>query len=138
MILGNGVDIVEVCRFKRWTDFTDEKLTRVYNPTELAACKRPDGTYVFEKLATRFAAKEAFYKALSAALVTLDMTQRTFSFLSIASLICVSQDVWNVPQITFDTKLFEEKTKITLPKVRIHVSLAHEKSHAIAFVTISQ
>lgn len=64
MIVGNGVDIIEVRRVRqaieRWgSDF----LNRVFTDTEIANAKKRVAMY--EHLAGRFAAKEAISKALN-------------------------------------------------------------------------
>ena len=63
MILGSGIDLVEISRIERSVDrFGDRFLGRVYTPGEKAYClgKRNSA----ESLAARFAAKEAGAKAL--------------------------------------------------------------------------
>ncbi len=63
MILGIGLDVVETARMARALGHHGTRFAeRVYTPTELADCAaRPDR---IEALAGRFAAKEAFLKAL--------------------------------------------------------------------------
>jgi holo-[acyl-carrier protein] synthase len=63
MILGTGIDIIEVERIKRAMDrWGDHFLRHVFNDEEIAYSKK----YKFpaQHLAARFAAKEAIYKAL--------------------------------------------------------------------------
>ncbi|MFH1831791.1 MAG: holo-ACP synthase [bacterium] len=145
MILGIGTDITQISRFERWALYPEAQLLKIYSEQELEASlktidanKTSHGSrYIPEKLAARFAAKEAFFKALSQILVTRGQTERTFSFLSIAPLITVTQDLWGVPKISINWEAFKQKTGIYLPDLRINLSLAHEKTHAIAFVIIS-
>ena len=63
MILGHGIDIVEVARMRRAISRHDGAfITRVFSPDEIAGAaslKEPAAYY-----ASRFAAKEAFAKAL--------------------------------------------------------------------------
>ena len=63
MIYGIGIDIVKIARFKRALERWGDRLsTRVFTPEELSICHakaQPD-----RHLALRFAAKEAFLKAL--------------------------------------------------------------------------
>ncbi len=63
MIVGTGVDIVEIARIRtavaKWGD---KFLARVLNPKEIAYAK--SHTVPFQHYAGRFAAKEAIYKAL--------------------------------------------------------------------------
>jgi holo-[acyl-carrier protein] synthase len=63
MILGVGLDIVDIARIADLVDRRGERgLRRLYSPAEIAYCRgrgRPEESY-----ASRFAAKEAFFKAL--------------------------------------------------------------------------
>ncbi|HHV53856.1 MAG TPA: holo-ACP synthase [Firmicutes bacterium] len=65
-ILGIGSDVVEVARVRRaWERFGERFLVRVYTPEELGYClKASHGGRVAERLAGRFAAKEAVMKSL--------------------------------------------------------------------------
>lgn len=63
MILGHGVDLAEVARIRRSIDrYGDRFLERVFTEAERAYAG--DGPRRFERLAARFAAKEAVFKAL--------------------------------------------------------------------------
>jgi len=67
VIFGIGVDIAEIARFERFlTEGNDPLFQRLFTPTEIAYCggkKRAAQHY-----ALRFAAKEAFLKALGTGL----------------------------------------------------------------------
>jgi len=138
MILGIGTDIVEVVRFQSWAHGPESRLLKIFSLSELAQCKAPDGQYLLEKLAARFAAKEAFYKALSATLTRLNLTAYTFSFMFACQHMSVMTTTWGVPMLEIDWAAFETKIKTVLPKLHVHVSLSHEKSLAIAFIIISK
>jgi len=61
-----GIDLVEVARIARAVDrWGDRFLTRIYTPEEISYCLKKSNPY--PSLAARFAAKEAFVKALSGA-----------------------------------------------------------------------
>ncbi|MEQ8318369.1 MAG: holo-ACP synthase [Phycisphaerales bacterium] len=63
MILGHGVDLTEVSRIKRSVERFDERfLERVFTEAEREYAGK--GPRRFERLAARFAAKEAVFKAL--------------------------------------------------------------------------
>lgn len=65
MILGIGIDIIEIERIKESIDrFGDHFLNKIYTPNELNYCLQKHNKY--QHLAARFAAKEAIYKAISA------------------------------------------------------------------------
>src|SRR5665213_3165631 len=60
-----GIDLVSVGDVEASIDrYAERYLNRVYTPDELSECRATDGTLVTERLATRFAAKEALLKAL--------------------------------------------------------------------------
>lgn len=62
MILGLGIDVVQPRRLRRW-QASPRLFERFYHPDELAECRaKGDGGLL--SLAARFAAKEAFGKAL--------------------------------------------------------------------------
>ena len=62
MILGTGIDIIEVSRIKEsYEKFGERFLTRILHPAEIAYCVAHKNPAPF--LAARFAAKEAISKA---------------------------------------------------------------------------
>lgn len=64
MVLGIGIDIIEIERIKRSIDrFGDRFLKKIYTAIELEYCLKKKNKY--QHFAARFAAKEAIYKALS-------------------------------------------------------------------------
>jgi holo-[acyl-carrier protein] synthase len=63
MIVGTGIDIAEVARFRRSIErFGDRFVQRVYTPGEINYCESKANRA--ERYAARFAAKEAAMKAL--------------------------------------------------------------------------
>jgi holo-[acyl-carrier protein] synthase len=137
MILGVGTDITEVARFKTWVAYPHVRLLKIFSLQELSDCQNDGQLLIPEKLAARFAAKEAFYKALSATLVALQKTEKTFSFLSIAFLVRVSYAQWGVPKLVIDWVALSKIINSDLPPLQVHLSLTHEKSYALAFVVIA-
>ncbi len=66
MILGIGVDIIEIDRIKKVIDRFDFRfLNKIYTENEIEYCINKVNKY--QHFAARFAAKEAIYKALSEA-----------------------------------------------------------------------
>ncbi len=64
MILGVGIDIIEIDRIKESVDkFGERFLNKIYTESELEYCLSKSSKY--QHLAARFAAKEAVYKALT-------------------------------------------------------------------------
>ena len=63
MIVGSGIDLVEIARIQQSVDRYGQRfLNRIYTPAEQAYCLRK--RKAAESLAARFAAKEAAAKAL--------------------------------------------------------------------------
>jgi len=62
MIFGTGIDIVDITRFERFlAEGKDSLFQRVFTPAEIEYCGRKKRSA--QHFATRFAAKEAFFKA---------------------------------------------------------------------------
>jgi len=136
MIQGIGIDCVEVVRFKEWSTYQSEKLLKVFSKAELVELTR-DGGIPEQFFASRFAAKEAFYKALSAALVFTGLTHKEFSFQFARSHVEIVKETWGVPVLKVDWSAFEATLGRKLPSFKTHVSLSHERSVATAMVVIS-
>ena len=185
MILGIGVDIVEIKRLRKWEKFSYDQLRRIFSKVELfdvshpsilfshpdgfqkslgmngwvcvgfdedlAISVRPEccrqavyrgmldvskGEYDSSSLAARFAAKEAFFKALSATLVKLGYTKKEFSLLFLCRHVSVVKSTWDVPVLKIDWTAIEEKIENNLQKLKVELSISHEKDYAVAFVVI--
>ncbi|MDR2493634.1 MAG: holo-ACP synthase [Spirochaetaceae bacterium] len=121
MIVGVGIDVVHVHRLERWRA-TPGLLARFFHPDELsAALSKGSGANL--SLAARFAAKEAFGKALG----------RGLSGIILKDIMVVNRHNGK-PEITlFGTALraFKESGADTA-----HISLTHEKDNAIALVVL--
>jgi holo-[acyl-carrier protein] synthase len=121
MISGIGVDVVHVSRMERWRKISG-LLERYFHPSELQdALSRGNGANL--SLAARFAAKEAFGKALGTGL---------------AGIVLKDIMVWNrhngQPEIhIFDTACSALERS---GGSKIHLSLTHERDNAIAMVVI--
>lgn len=64
MVLGIGIDIIEIERIKKSIDrFGEQFLKKIYTKTEIEYAQSKSNKY--QHYAARFAAKEAIYKALS-------------------------------------------------------------------------
>lgn len=121
MILGVGVDICSVPRLKKWAE-NPEMLERFFNPKEMNQCKSIQSAC--EHYAARFAAKEAFSKALGTGLLGFDLKD-----------VYITNDESGKPFINVENKAAELLNNMC-GKCKVHVSLSHEKESAIAFVII--
>ena len=139
LILGIGTDLVRVERFAAWAHYPSTKIERIFSAAELQDCLLQNGQYSPEKLAVRFAAKEAFYKALSAALFKLELTDSTFSLLATCKAVSVSKDnSWDLPQLVIDWSVIGQLVKKAVPQMQAQLSISHETTLAVAFVTLSR
>jgi holo-[acyl-carrier protein] synthase len=125
MIYGIGTDIVEVERIESsLSQFGDAFAKRILDEHELVSYQASNIKARF--LAKRFAAKEAFSKALGTGI------RGVVSFQSIA----VSHDDLGKPVLVLAPELmaFLQEKHI----VRMHVSISDEKNLAAAFVVLEQ
>ncbi len=63
MILGMGIDLVDIERFSKFHLYSPHALSRVFSSEEIAYCLKVPLKSA-ERFAVRFAAKEALFKAL--------------------------------------------------------------------------
>jgi holo-[acyl-carrier protein] synthase len=121
MIRGIGVDVVHVDRMKRWRSISG-LLERYFHPDELSAALAK-GTGMELSLAARFAAKEAFGKALGTGLTGIVLKD-----IMVVNRHNGRPEVW-----LFGTALAAlEKSGAS----RVHISLTHERDNAIAMVVL--
>lgn len=123
MIVGIGVDVVHVKRMRRWSSIPGLP-QRYFHPDELnEALSRGAGTDL--SLSARFAAKEAFGKALGTGLSGIVLKD-----------IMVINHFNGKPEIKVlgTAQQALEKSGAN----RIHLSLTHEKDNAIAMVVLEK
>lgn len=134
MIAGCGTDIVAVDRLERWCGFADERLYRVFTLEEIAVI-RIDGVWCVQRAAAYFALKEAFYKALSNALVRTGKLEHAVLFASICPLINVIKNEWGIPELVADWEAISKLAGFDC-SWKVHCSYAHEKLYAVAYVIL--
>jgi holo-[acyl-carrier protein] synthase len=123
MIFGIGTDIVEVARIEASiTQFGDDFAKRILSPSELPSYQ--DSKIKARFLAKRFAAKEAFSKALGTGL------REPATFQNIA----VSHDDFGKPVLLLAAELqkYLDSKNIT----QAHITISDEKNLAAAFVVL--
>ena len=124
-IYGVGTDIVSVDRIKK--SLRNKKiLRRIYNEIEILKCKKI--TNSINCFAKRFAAKEAFSKALGTGI------RNGISFNEIIVLNNKNGKPF-IKLINKTKKIVEKKIKKKIYKISL--SLTDEDNYAVAFVTIS-
>ena len=124
-IFGIGTDIVSVKRIKKSLK-NKYFLNRIFNSKEIMKCKKNINS--FNCYSKRFAAKEAFSKALGTGI------SNGISFNEIIILNRKS----GKPYISLSGKTKKIiKSKFKKKRVKISLSLSDETKYAVAFVTIS-
>jgi holo-[acyl-carrier protein] synthase len=123
MITGIGVDIADISRFQGFLDKNNSALlNRLFSENELnRCCKRKDAASC---LAARFAAKEAFMKALGTGL------RDGLSWLDIE----VRNDELGKPELLLSGRAHELFTTRRLQSALL--SLSHDGGNAIAMVVL--
>ena len=123
MIVGTGVDIAEVGRIKAAVErFGERFLRRVFTPAEVRYCMgKPNAG---ERLAARFAAKEAGMKAIGTGL------RHGVTWQDVEVLRMPGQR----PVLKFSGKAAEFAGRLGCK--RTHLSLSHTKEQAIAHVIL--
>ncbi|SEQ70757.1 holo-[acyl-carrier-protein] synthase [Treponema bryantii] len=123
MIAGIGTDIAEVKRFEKWVK-NPEMIERFFNEKERSSAKSDSAKC--QHYAVRFAAKEAFSKALGTGIIGFNL-----------------KDVYITNNSEGKPELNIEGAALSLLKERLgdcnaFVSLSHEKEYAVAFVILEK
>jgi holo-[acyl-carrier protein] synthase len=121
MIVGVGIDVVHVYRLKRWEKIPG-LFDRFFHDQELSAAL-PRGESGILSLAARFAAKEAFGKALGTGLHGFALKE-----------IAVMNDQYGRPHMQLYGRAQEALERYG--GRRVFVSLSHERDNALAVVVI--
>lgn len=123
MIYGIGIDIVRVERMREVIEKWGEKfLRRIFSEEELSYCYKKKNPYL--SLAVRFAAKEAFIKAIG--------SETAISFTEIE---IINNDK-RIPLIEVHGRVKDFLKEKTINK--IHLSLSHEHDYGIACVILER
>ncbi len=122
MVKGIGVDIIDIPRIKKMIESDLQFVEKVFTETEIQYCQSKFRKEIH--FAARFAAKEAFFKALGTG----------WRYGMRWQDICVKNDELGKPEITLidKTEAFFRENECT----RINLSISHTKEYAVAFVTI--
>ncbi len=125
MIVGIGTDVVEVARIEQKVLKREGFSRMVFSDNERAYCEERKNR--FESYAARFAAKEAFLKALGTGLfINHELNE-----------IEVENEASGKPRIKLSPLLHEKVREVLLlQNFNIHLSLSHTSQIATAFVII--
>jgi len=122
MIIGIGLDMIEVDRIEEKVSRENGFKEMIFSPSEIAYCE--SNAHPAEHYAARFAAKEALLKALG----------KGFTISYSLNQIIIEHDDNGKPvvSLTGPFKALEEGWK------KVHLSMSHLKSIASAIVIIEQ
>ncbi len=122
-VIGIGTDIVKVSRFENWQHKSCRQLRRIFSEDELKDVFA-ESHLISQRFATRFAAKEALYKAF-----------------------CYSTPNFKIPLITFcrhvsvkkgDKLVFiVDREILGVSYCNILLSISHAEEYAVAFVMMT-
>jgi holo-[acyl-carrier protein] synthase len=121
MITGIGIDIVHIKRMERWLVNT-KLLQRFFHPDEITFALA-SGKNASQTLAARFAAKEAFGKALGTGLADMKLAE-----------ITVINNNNGKPELKLLGTAQQALEKSGAH--RVHISLSHERENALAMVVL--
>lgn len=122
MVKGIGVDIVDIARIKRMVERGDRFIDTVFSEPEIAYCRSKHSCEIH--FAARFAAKEAFFKALGTG----------WRFGMRWDEVSISNDDLGKPSISLSGTTHDFFAKNHLQ--HIHLSISHTKTNAVAFVVV--
>jgi holo-[acyl-carrier protein] synthase len=112
MVVGLGIDLVEVARIKRAME-NPRFVYKILTDAEREYC----GNSAM-KVAGRWAAKEAIYKAMGLPLTWLDVE--------------ILPDELGAPRVKFRTN------QVDLKRLRLNISITHERGHAAAVAVLER
>jgi len=125
-ISGVGIDIVGIDRFSKVIKKNKRFKSRIFSKSEIQFCERKNKKIAC--FAKRFAAKEAFSKALGTGI------SKGFNF----NEIVVENDFKGKPSINLKGKTKKIVNKIFIrKKLRIFLSLSDEKKYAVAMIIVT-
>ena len=125
MILGIGIDIIDIRRIKKIIiKYGDRFLKKCFLQTEIHKSENRRNT--IQSYAKRYAAKEACAKALGTGLAKGVFWKN----------ISVQNNLFGKPSIKLNGKASKRLNKLSKKKCSIVVSLSDEKNYAIANVII--
>lgn len=123
MIAGIGTDIADVRRFDKWVK-NPEMLERFFNEKERSFAGSESAKC--QHYAVRFAAKEAFSKALGTGITGFGLKE-----------VYITNDTEGKPVLNIEGQALSVM-KERLGDCNAFVSLSHEKDYAIAFVVLEK
>jgi len=132
MILGIGIDSIDIARLAPWVEYPQTQLLRIFHADELDYCFGSPAKTA-ERLAARFATREAFFKALS------PHCSRPLPFLTACKIVSVHSQPSGAPELIVEWDYLSKNGHFTLEHPpKIHISLTHTTSLATAIVILEK
>lgn len=128
MIVGIGIDTVDIRRFSQWHTYDEDRLKKILSPEEIAYCKA-NLNLSAQRFAARFAAREAFFKAWVSA-----FPDHYIPFLTLCRAITLTRGPHHEPKITVNWPLLGFKQ----PHATALVSLTHTSTIATASIFLKK
>jgi holo-[acyl-carrier protein] synthase len=122
MIKGTGIDIIDIPRIKKKTTEDPRFIEKLFTETEITYCEAKFRKEIH--YAARFAAKEAFFKAMGTG--WRDGMKWTD--------ISIENDDLGKPEIKLQGKTLENFKEKNFEN--IHLSISHTREYAVALVII--
>ena len=122
MIIGTGIDIIEIERVKRAIE-NKHFIERNFTEKEIKYCESRKGQRA-ASYAVRFAGKEAFFKAIGTGII-----------FSLKSVEIINDDL-GCPHIHLHDKAIEFVNQLNAKN--FHISLSHSKNYATAVCVIEK
>jgi holo-[acyl-carrier protein] synthase len=124
MIKGIGIDIVEIERVKEAVDkYGRAFLNKIFTARELKYCRR-NRAFKYPELAVRFAAKEAYSKAIGTGIAGFGRQRNGLNWKSVEIIKSAS----GKPFLAINKKIDR----------RAQVSLSHSRAYAVASVYVEK
>lgn len=130
MIVGIGIDLVEIKRFAHWYKRPKKELLRLFSPEEITYCLSNKAKNT-ERFAVRFAAREACYKALCNII-----PQESLPFLKFCRTIRIESR--KPPQLLIDWGSIIKNPSLNAKNIMPFLSLSHTKTIATAMVILER
>ena len=124
-----GIDTVMVSRCEHWKNFSDRSLLRIFTVSEVEQYRtllKSSLRRSTEFVASRFAVKEAAFKAVSHYVMYKPL------FLPFCRAFEVRKNLIGLPVLHCDKEFLP-----SLQSVHFHISLAHDRCHVSAIVMVT-
>ena len=130
MILGVGIDSVEIKRFLRWREFSKKTLQRIFSSEEIDYCFITP-VKSRERFAVRFAIREAFFKAY-----TTVFPEVSIPFLTVCKQLTLKKTDYGTPFLLINWDQLVKNSNQFKKKITASISFSHTKTIATAIVIL--